>query len=245
MTDYDDRFFDWVNATARKSAQVMLPIVAEQTRPSSVVDIGCGQGAWLEHWASLGVHVTGIDGSHVDQDRLLIPRENFSVVNLAKPWDVARRFDLAQSLEVAEHLPSDVGPAFVATLCSLADIVLFSAARPGQGGERHINERIPSYWAGLFRTHGYLSYDSVRPLMAAQHQVAPWYRYNSMLFANATGVARLSLPARRAVVSDVSQLDVVGDWKWKARCAALRPLPEPVVTWMSKMRYRLVMAGQG
>src|ERR1700741_2467713 len=156
MNYYDETFYQWVNATARNSARVVLPIVAEQTRPTSVVDVGCGQGAWLEQWAELGVRdVYGIDGGHVDTTRLLIPPGNFKVADLAHPFAIERRFDIAQSLEVAEHLPAEAGPSFVKSLCKLADIVLFSAARPGQGGERHINERAPSYWAGQFALNGY------------------------------------------------------------------------------------------
>ena len=58
---------------------------------------------------------------------------------------------LAESITLAEHLPAEVGPRLVERLCSLSDVVLFSAAQPGQGGEDHINERDPSYWAALFR----------------------------------------------------------------------------------------------
>src|SRR5271165_4959339 len=111
MSYYDDTFYQWVNATARNSARVILPIVAGQARPASVVDVGCGQGAWLEHWAELGVRdVYGVDGGHVDTARLLIPSERFQVADLARPFDIGRRFDIAQSLEVAEHLPAEVGP---------------------------------------------------------------------------------------------------------------------------------------
>jgi hypothetical protein len=37
----------------------------------------------------------------------LISREPFRIVDLHRAWHVGRRFDLVQSLEVAEHLPAD------------------------------------------------------------------------------------------------------------------------------------------
>jgi SAM-dependent methyltransferase len=242
MTCYDETFYQWVNATARNSARVVLPIVADQTKPTSVVDVGCGQGAWLEQWTELGVRdVYGIDGGHVDAARLLIPLERFRVADLVRPFDVGRRFDIAQSLEVAEHLPAEAGPSFVQSLCKLSDIVLFSAARPGQGGERHINERAPSYWAEQFASNGYAAFDSLRPRLLDKKKVSPWYRHNSFLYANARGRRRLSGLDPNGDVPSFKSLDVTGDWKWEARCMLLRPLPEPLVTWLSRQRYRSVV----
>jgi SAM-dependent methyltransferase len=242
MSYYDETFYQWVNATARNSARIVLPIVLEQARPTSVVDVGCGQGAWLEHWTELGVcDVYGVDGSHVDTTRLLIPSERFQVADLAQPFDIERRFDIAQSLEVAEHLPPEAGPSFVRNLCKLSDIVLFSAARPGQGGERHVNERTPSYWAKQFALNGYDVFDSIRPRLLNSREVSPWYRYNSFLYANADGRRRLSGLDPRSQVSSPRRLDSTGDWKWEARCLLLRPLPEPMVTWLSRQRYRHVI----
>jgi hypothetical protein len=237
---YDLRFYEWVNTTARRSAQLIVPIVQEQCQPNSVIDVGCGQGAWLEQWSKVGVtDFFGIDGSHVDREMLLIPRDCFADANLIEPLKISRRFEIAQSLEVAEHLPRNVGPAFVAMLTSLSDIVLFSAARPGQGGEGHVNERQPSYWAKQFGGFGYAAFDSVRPLVAPIKRIDPWYRYNIVLYANETGIRRLSAFAREKYISKLSNLDTVGDWKWQLRCAALRPLPEKAVTCLSRLRYRL------
>ena len=237
---YDDRFFRWVDLTATRSARAMLPVVREAIPVTSVVDVGCGQGAWLSVWGELGVSdVFGVDGSYVDQSRLAVPADRFAVADLAQPLSVGRRFDLAQSLEVAEHLPMAAARDFVAGLCGLSDVVLFSAAQPGQGGEAHVNERPPSYWASLFQGHGYAAFDAVRPSLAANRSVAPWYRFNTVLFANAAGAARLSPMARAAGVDDLRRLDAAGDLPWRVRRLVLRPLPVGVVSWLSRARYRV------
>ena len=72
-------------------------------------------------------------------EALAIPRECFSAVDLNKSFEVDRRFDLAMSMEVAEHLVPESSANFVRSLTRLSDIVLFSAAVPGQGGTNHIN----------------------------------------------------------------------------------------------------------
>ena len=240
---YDRRFYEWVNLTAQRSARTLLPLVREQVRPASVLDVGCGQGAWLAIWSELGLaDGYGLDGDHVDQGALLISRERFQAVDLSKPWGVGRRFDMVQSLEVAEHLPSAGAETFVKCLCTHADVVLFSAAQPGQGGEHHINERKPSYWASLFAANGYGAYDSIRPLIAGQKLIDPWYRFNILLFANAAGVARLGTGFKTRQSDVPADLDRGGDALWHLKLALLRPLPEPVVTFLSKLRYRLSMS---
>lgn len=240
---YDQRFYQWVNLTAQRSARNLLPLVMEQVRPASVLDVGCGQGAWLAVWSELGlVEGYGLDGGHVDRDALLIPRARFEAVDLSKPWSVGRRFDMVQSLEVAEHLPSANAATFVNCLCTHADVVLFSAAQPGQGGERHVNERKPSYWAGLFAENGYGAYDSIRPLIVGQKLIDPWYRFNTLLYANAAGIARLGTALQASRSDELADLDRGGDALWHFKRALLRPLPEPAVTFLSQLRYRLSMA---
>ena len=64
--------------------------------------------------------------------------------DLAQPLQIDRRFDLALSLEVAEHLPPECGSEFVQTLTDLSSVILFSAAIPFQGGTDHLNEQWPS-----------------------------------------------------------------------------------------------------
>jgi hypothetical protein len=65
----------------------------------------------------------------------------------------------------------------------LSDHVLFSAAIPWQGGTNHLNERPQSYWATLFRKHGYGVQDIVRPRVWGNGRVSYWYRQNAMLYA--------------------------------------------------------------
>jgi hypothetical protein len=96
---------------------------------------------------------------------LLIPPRRFQAADLSKSFNVGRRFDLVQSLEVAEHLPVGNAEEFVGCLCAHGDVVQFSAAQPGQGGVGHLNERCPSYWAGLFSAQADVAYDCVRILV--------------------------------------------------------------------------------
>jgi hypothetical protein len=237
---YDEKFFRWVNLAACTSAQVILPIVRDAIRPASVVDVGCGQGSWLSVWNELGVEdVYGYDGSYIDKARLLIDPARFLACDLEKLLQVDRRFSLAQCLEVAEHLPPAAAEGLVSGLCNLSDIVLFSAAQPGQGGERHINERLPSYWAQMFRAHDYLPFDCVRPQLEDKMNVSPWYRYNPVVFANQDGMKRLSPQTLVLQCQNPRDLDKAGNVPWKMRRLILRPLSVGVVSWLARLHYRV------
>jgi len=119
-----------------------------------------------------------------------IATRDFRRTKLEEPIRIERRFDLAMSVEVAEHLPPERAAGFVADLCALAPVVLFSAAIPGQGGEHHVNEQWPSYWSRLFAARGYRASDVLRPAIWNDEQIAWWYRQNLVLFASADACAR-------------------------------------------------------
>src|SRR6266852_8889948 len=134
MYEYNDDFYRYLASFAARSARVVVPRLLASLPLRSVVDFGCGQGAWLSVWRSAGVSVVGVDGPYVDPSQLLIDATAFHAADLAEPIDLGRRFDLVQSLEVAEHLSASRARRFVDTLTAHGSCVLFSAAVPGQGG---------------------------------------------------------------------------------------------------------------
>jgi 2-polyprenyl-3-methyl-5-hydroxy-6-metoxy-1,4-benzoquinol methylase len=110
-------------------------------RRGFVVDLGCGHGIWLETFTRHGVEdFIGVDGEWVPPEKLHFPPERFVAHRLDKPLQLGRRFDLAVSLEVAEHLPARGARQFVKNIADLAPCVLFSAAVPYQRGTDHVNE---------------------------------------------------------------------------------------------------------
>ncbi len=179
---YDPKFYGEL-AAAQESAREVLPLVLDLVKPASVIDIGCGTGNWLAISRELGVKkILGVDGPWVAR-QLAIPPEDFAAHDLTLPLKLDRRFDLALSLEVAEHLPPSAARVFVKSLCDAAEVVVFSAAIPGQGGRRHVNEQWPAYWAELFRELGYECYDFLRPRVWNNSRVTWHYAQNLLIFA--------------------------------------------------------------
>ena len=227
---YSGGFYDYIDAGSRRSARAVARLLLSEMRVGSLLDVGAGHGAWAAEWLAAGVRdVLAVDGDYVARDRLAIPANAFRAHDLLTPLAVGRRFDLVQSLEVAEHLPERLADQFVDGLAAHGDVILFSAAVPHQGGEHHVNEQPLSYWRAKFAARGYAPYDFVRPRLAGDAAVMPWYRFNTLLYANAAGATRLSDAVRATRVADGAPVDVAGDFKWRARRAAVRLIPAALI----------------
>jgi len=231
MYRYSPGFFAALDDGSARSAAIVLPLVQSMIPVGSVADFGCGTGPWLAAWQRLGVEdVVGCDGPYVDIASLQFSSSRFVAADLTTAVRLGRRFDLVQSLEVGEHLPARAATSFVDTLVSHAAVVLFSAATPGQGGEHHVNEQPLEYWRTIFRQRGFRALDALRPLLADEKDVEPWYRYNSMLFVDSGRIESLSEPLRSQVVPDGIALRQYAPLGVRMRNAVLRYIPEPVVT---------------
>jgi SAM-dependent methyltransferase len=164
------------------SAEIIVPFIKKTFNPSSVIDIGCGIGTWLKVFDKNGVNdILGIDGQHVlNTNQLLIPKEKFAAKDLNNIDfnDFKKTFDIAVCLEVVEHLEEIYADNIVKALCSFSEIIIFSAAIPGQTGENHYNEQYPTYWTKKFNSHGYVFVDLIRPRFWNNSKIEWWYRQN-------------------------------------------------------------------
>ena len=188
---YGSDFFSTHHPGAASSAAVIVPLLLELTGAISVVDVGCGIGTWLAEFAARGMTDShGFDGAWVKPEQLVIPCERFTPAELGTSVPRQRTFDLAISLEVAEHLPETSADRFVESLTTLAPIVVFSAAIPMQGGTDHVNEQWPGYWAAKFAAHGFAAIDCIRERIWNAPGVEWWYAQNTILYASESAFAR-------------------------------------------------------
>ncbi|MHB8669439.1 MAG: methyltransferase domain-containing protein [Acidimicrobiales bacterium] len=202
---YSRAFFRREEEPSARSAAELVPVLTELFDPKSVVDVGCGAGAWLSEFRVCGVlDVVGVDGPYVPRDRLKIPKECFEVRDLSRPFSLDRRFDLVLSLEVGEHLPDDRAADFIDSLTGLGPRVLFSAAIPFQGGKHHVNEQWPDYWRALFRDRGFVAVDCVRPRVWGNDAVEAYYIQTTILYAREDHLVSMGELSREVVPEDRS-----------------------------------------
>lgn len=185
---YSDKFYKGHHSDlAITSARKIVSILKEYISFESVIDIGCGVGQNLMACCESGAKIIrGVDGSWVNKSLLMIPEECFTQYDLSQPNLKAvipeQHFDLTISSEVAEHIDRQDTDIFMDNLTSFSDVILFSAAIPGQGGIHHVNEQWPSYWIEKFAAKGYVPVDCIRPKLWYDKEIQLWYRQNLMMF---------------------------------------------------------------
>lgn len=190
---YTANYFAGLEESAAPSAPIIARTLVETFHPRRVIDVGCGSGNVLLALRALGCEVVGLEYAQAAIARCRARGLDVRSFDLEKDnWEhESLEFDVAVSLEVAEHLPAALADRYVGLLSALAPTIVFTAAYPGQGGRDHVNEQPPSYWIQKFAAHGFVENDRVaaawRQAWQESNQVAPWYVSNLMLFQKLQG----------------------------------------------------------
>jgi SAM-dependent methyltransferase len=185
---YNRRYWSTGDPLKRGLYHALADALYEELRPASAVDVGCGTGIILARLAGRGVEIRGIEGSRAAIAASPVG-ERIEHRDLLRGVPDVGRFDLCLCIEVAEHLPPASGPALVAGLTRLSDVVVFTAATPGQGGMAHLNERPHDYWVAGFAERGFEQSplrDRLRATVAAVPD-APWVQKNLHVFERVKG----------------------------------------------------------
>lgn len=177
---------DWHLRLAAKtdySAQIILPDLLRLFEVQSTLEVGCGNAHWTRAAVSVGVgDYLAVDGPWNVQSDLVIEPSHYLALDLSRPLPLDRRFDMAICLEVAEHLEEKYSNTLIDSLVDSAEIVVFSAAMPLQGGYRHVNEQQASWWRAKFNDRGFQAFDLVRPKHWSDEAIHYWYRQNTFVY---------------------------------------------------------------
>jgi SAM-dependent methyltransferase len=240
---YDDAFYQYIQEGSIRSARRVVPQVTHLLNIQSILDVGCGRGAWLTEYQQQGVKdLCGVDGDYVQKETLLIPAENFHPKDIGQPFDLQRRFDLVQCLEVAEHLPSSRSETLIDNLVRHSGRILFSAAVPGQGGENHINEQSYEFWRAIFDKHGYKPFDCVRPLIRNFTDIEFWYRHNVVLYVAQELIPTLDPAIAKTRIAEDEPVPDIAGLLFKLRSRILAVLSPSLVSKLALLKHRCVLA---
>ena len=154
---YNSDYFDKiVEGPAVRSAERIANSILNSFKVTCVIDVGCGTGALLEALRDRGCDVFGLEYSEAALKYCHARQLNVARFDLERDvFTDNRTFDVAISMEVAEHLPEIVADQYVDLLTCLARVIVFTAASPGQGGPDHVNEQPPLYWITKFQERGF------------------------------------------------------------------------------------------
>ena len=183
-SDYYERT---VEGPAVRSAGTIANSILNDFKATCVIDVGCGTGALLEALRDTGCEVFGLEYSEAALKYCRARRLNVAKFDLERNvFNDNRTFDVAVSMEVAEHLPEKAADRYVDLLARLSQVIVFTAAPPGQGGVDHVNEQPSSYWITKFQQRGFEHAEEIsqrwRESWKAAGDVEGWYHQNLMIF---------------------------------------------------------------
>ena len=155
-TIYDESYYaKRLDDPWRSDAHTVARTIRDYFHPSSVIDFGCAIGSHLEPFHEENIEIKGVEGNPAAFEYAVVPTDYLIVHDLREPYDSQGSYDIALCFEVAEHLPEEFADVLVDTLTEASDIVVMTAATPGQGGAHHINEQPPEYWHRKFESRGF------------------------------------------------------------------------------------------
>lgn len=168
----------------RSDAHEIAKTLENEFEPSSVIDFGCAIGAHLEHFHEQGILVQGVDGHPGALNYAVIPSDRIDLHDLREPYKTTQKYDLVLCFEVLEHIPQRFDDILLDTLCKAGDLLVITAAPPGQGGTHHVNEQPKEYWESEFKSRGFEHDQDATDRISSSFQLeeANWMEENLFVF---------------------------------------------------------------
>lgn len=121
------------------------------------IDFGSSTGIYVREMKNTYPEVECIGYEFSDSAVDKAVTSNIILADLTEPLDVEKKDStLGLCLEVLEHIDDAHWSSVLENITKLSDIIIFSAARPGQGGTGHINCRPKLDWIRRFHSLGWV-----------------------------------------------------------------------------------------
>jgi SAM-dependent methyltransferase len=184
---YTGAYFDGVEfASTRQAAPMICRAMIRDFQPTDVLDVGCGNGDYLEAFRDAGIPARGVELASAALERCRAKGLEVARVDLSRATELPWTADLVFSFEVAEHIPEESAPGFVRALTAAARRhVCLTAAAPGQVGLCHVNCQPKSYWIRLFAERGFVFDEALTGRWQranTEADLANWLCHNLMIF---------------------------------------------------------------
>lgn len=132
-------------------------------KPKVVVDYGAGDGWWCHAFHEMGATDVYAIELYDIANEYIPDTVNVEIRDLRVPIGTYRTADLVICLEVAEHLEMKYARNLCKTLVgTTGNLLLFSAAPPGQEGTGHVNLQPPDFWIRMIERWSKVKFSEVR-----------------------------------------------------------------------------------
>ena len=154
-------------------------LVAEKAR--DVIDIGCGNCAYVGALREAGIDAHGIDAN---VNTVAVTKGLGRVGDVTTVLPCERVYDWVLCLEVGEHVPKEHECTLIQNLHNLnSEGIILSWAVLGQPGNGHVNCRTNEYMKNIMSCLGYTNDLEVElRLRNSVSGVAHWFRNTLMVF---------------------------------------------------------------
>jgi hypothetical protein len=144
----------------------------------SVVDIGCGNGAYTMAIREAGIRCVGYDGSPLTEE---LTNGICKIMDFSYPVKVGR-YDVVLSLEVGEHIPVEFESIFIDNLVRASKrFIILSWAIEDQPGTGHINCRNNDYIIDQMDKRGFFYCPEASQILRINSEL-PWFKDTLMVF---------------------------------------------------------------
>ena len=143
-----------VRRTRGPNESLLKAIVATVPIDKLVMDIGAGNGTYVQALRKLGYKITGVDGtSGIHELTGGLVRHADLTGNCRHLFDST---DWGLCIEVGEHVPKELEQRFIDAVGGIPfEGLIITWASPGQRGSGHVNCRTPVYVAAEFARRGW------------------------------------------------------------------------------------------
>lgn len=147
----------------------------------SIVDVGCGKGAYLLPFMGDNIKLLGIDMKYYDE-KIFIPNDCYTAFDFRQPYTVTNKYDVALCIGIADYFPSNCTEQLVDLLTSLSDLIIFSPQTSSPGFLNYNNENIEEYWNKIFAKNSFVADNSDIKQFAHFYDFHPSIRDSILLY---------------------------------------------------------------
>jgi cyclopropane fatty-acyl-phospholipid synthase-like methyltransferase len=151
----------------------------KDNKATDIVDLGCGNGAYVKSFIDVGLIVKGFDGNPNTKQ---MTNGLCDVKDLSIPFTFYNKYDWVMSLEVGEHIPKKYEDNFIDNICNNCKTgLVLSWAVKGQGGSGHFNEQNNDYIKQKIIDRGFYNDENCEELLRSDCSLS-WFRNTLMVF---------------------------------------------------------------